>query len=67
MKGVKIYVPYPDALGNDSEVIFMGLKHKSKTRNPIINSNISVIQQLTRITEKNMLTKLEPEHRKTKT
>ena len=30
---VKIYVPYPDALGDDGDVIFMVLKHKSESGN----------------------------------
>ena len=42
-KGVKIYVPYPDALGSDNEVMLMGLKQKWKTRNSIVNSDIVVI------------------------
>ena len=63
----KICASSRHTLGNDDDVMFMGLKHKSETGNSIVNSDILVIQQLTRITENNMLTKLGPEHRKTKT
>ena len=40
---VKIYVPYPDALGSDNDVMLMGLKQKRETGNPIVNSDIVVI------------------------
>ena len=62
----KICATSRHTLGNDNDNMLMGLKHKNKTGNSIVNSDISVIQQLTRITENNMLTKLGPEHGKTK-